>query len=126
MGDQRMPARATSYDKKVALVLQGGGALGSYQAGVYEALSTSQYLPDWVAGISIGAINAAIRFAEGSCAQGSPRLGGNTKAQQERHLMLYANANGTEEPECRSEPQPDENGEQRTSPEWQRPPLEAV
>jgi NTE family protein len=60
MGDQKMPARATSYDKKVALVLQGGGALGSYQAGVYEALSTSQYLPDWVAGISIGAINAAI------------------------------------------------------------------
>src|ERR1700738_1762088 len=60
MGDQKMPARAESYDKKVALVLQGGGALGSYQAGVYEALSTSQYIPDWVAGISIGAINAAI------------------------------------------------------------------
>jgi NTE family protein len=55
-----MRARAASYDKKVALVLQGGGALGSYQAGVYEALSTSPYLPDWVAGISIGAINAAI------------------------------------------------------------------
>jgi NTE family protein len=55
-----VPARPASYDKKVALVLQGGGALGSYQAGVYEALSTSQYLPDWVAGISIGAINAAI------------------------------------------------------------------
>jgi NTE family protein len=54
------PARPGSYDKKVALVLQGGGALGSYQAGVYEALSTSQYLPDWIAGISIGAINAAI------------------------------------------------------------------
>ncbi len=54
------PVRPASYDKKVALVLQGGGALGSYQAGVYEALSTSQYLPDWVAGISIGAINAAI------------------------------------------------------------------
>lgn len=50
----------STYDKKVALVLQGGGALGSYQAGVYEALSTSKYLPDWVAGISIGAINAAI------------------------------------------------------------------
>jgi NTE family protein len=42
------------------LVLQGGGALGSYQAGVYEALASSEYLPDWVAGISIGAINAAI------------------------------------------------------------------
>src|SRR6202163_4289490 len=60
MGEQKVPARAASYDKKVALVLQGGGALGAYQAGVYEALSTSQYLPDWVAGISIGAINAAI------------------------------------------------------------------
>src|SRR6202521_1525384 len=60
MGEQRVPARAASYDKKVALVLQGGGALGSYQAGVYEALATSDYLPDWVAGISIGAINAAI------------------------------------------------------------------
>jgi hypothetical protein len=51
-------ARRASYDKKVALVLQGGGALGSYQAGVYEALASSEYLPDWVAGISIGAINA--------------------------------------------------------------------
>ena len=42
------------------LVLQGGGALGSYQAGVFEALSEAQLCPDWVAGISIGAINAAI------------------------------------------------------------------
>jgi NTE family protein len=54
------PARPASYDKKVTLVLQGGGALGSYQAGVCEALASSQYQPDWVAGISIGAINAAI------------------------------------------------------------------
>jgi NTE family protein len=54
------PVRPVSYDKKVGLVLQGGGALGSYQAGVYEALASSQYAPDWVAGISIGAINAAI------------------------------------------------------------------
>jgi NTE family protein len=54
------PARPVSYDKKVGLVLQGGGALGSYQAGVYEALASSEYTPDWVAGISIGAINAAI------------------------------------------------------------------
>jgi len=60
MTDRQQPARPTSYDKKIALVLQGGGALGSYQAGVYEALALSQYLPDWVAGISIGAINAAI------------------------------------------------------------------
>jgi NTE family protein len=54
------PPRPASYDKKVALVLQGGGALGSYQAGVYEALAASDYAPDWIAGISIGAINAAL------------------------------------------------------------------
>ena len=42
------------------LVLQGGGALGSYQAGAYEALCAHDFEPAWVAGISIGAINAAI------------------------------------------------------------------
>ena len=54
------PPRPASYDRKVGLVLQGGGALGSYQAGVYEILAGSDYQPDWIAGISIGAINAAI------------------------------------------------------------------
>jgi NTE family protein len=44
----------------IALLLQGGGALGSYQAGVYQALSEANLHPDWVAGISIGAINSAI------------------------------------------------------------------
>ena len=44
----------------VALVLQGGGALGAYQGGVYEALAEAHIHPDWIAGISIGAINAAI------------------------------------------------------------------
>src|SRR3974377_539909 len=57
---ESFPARPSSYDRKVGLVLQGGGALGSYQAGVYEVLAASEYLPDWIAGISIGAINAAI------------------------------------------------------------------
>lgn len=42
------------------LVLQGGGALGAYQAGAYDALAASGLEPDWVAGISIGAINAAL------------------------------------------------------------------
>ena len=60
MNDLKLPPRPPSYAKKVGLVLQGGGALGSYQAGAYEALASSEYLPDWVAGISIGAINAAI------------------------------------------------------------------
>jgi NTE family protein len=44
----------------VALLLQGGGALGAYQAGVYEALSECHLYPNWFAGISIGAINAAL------------------------------------------------------------------
>lgn len=44
----------------VALLLQGGGALGAYQAGVYEALAEAGLHPDWVSGISIGAVNSAI------------------------------------------------------------------
>ncbi len=45
---------------RVALIFQGGGALGAYQAGVYEALHEAGIEPDWVTGVSIGAINAAI------------------------------------------------------------------
>ena len=45
---------------RIALVLQGGGALGSYQAGVYEGLAKQGIHPNWVAGISIGALNCAI------------------------------------------------------------------
>ena len=46
--------------RQVVLVLQGGGALGAYQAGVYEALHEAGIEPDWVIGTSIGAINAAL------------------------------------------------------------------
>ena len=42
------------------LVLQGGGALGAYQGGVFEGLAAADARPDWIAGISIGAINAAL------------------------------------------------------------------
>jgi len=56
---RRHPAPMPLPDQ-VALVLQGGGALGSYQAGVVEALSGFGIEIDWVAGISIGAVNAAI------------------------------------------------------------------
>ncbi len=45
---------------RIALVLQGGGALGAYQAGVYQALHEDGIEPDWVSGVSIGAINSAI------------------------------------------------------------------
>src|SRR5215831_13865297 len=44
----------------IALVLQGGGALGAFQAGVYQGLAEANLHPDWIAGISIGAINAAL------------------------------------------------------------------
>jgi NTE family protein len=47
------------YDE-IALVLQGGGALGSYQAGVYDGLMQAGVHPDWIAGVSIGALNTAI------------------------------------------------------------------
>lgn len=53
-------AKAEPSAEENVLVLQGGGALGSYQAGVYEALAECGTIPNWVAGISIGAINAAI------------------------------------------------------------------
>ena len=55
-GGKALPAHCA----QVALVLQGGGALGAYQGGVYEALAEHGYMPDWVTGISIGAINGAI------------------------------------------------------------------
>src|SRR4029077_13215934 len=45
---------------QTALVFQGGGALGAYQAGIYQALAEAGCAPDWLSGISIGAINAAI------------------------------------------------------------------
>src|ERR1700744_4313185 len=45
---------------RVALVLQGGGALGAYQCGVYQAMHEAGIEPDWVSGVSIGAINSAI------------------------------------------------------------------
>ena len=61
MMDTPNPAPATTPAKaQRVLVLQGGGALGSYQAGAYQALCHHDFEPEWVAGISIGAINAAI------------------------------------------------------------------
>lgn len=46
--------------ERIALVFQGGGALGAYQAGVYEALAEAGCEPNWISGVSIGAINSAI------------------------------------------------------------------
>jgi NTE family protein len=55
-----MKSSATVRKNRIALVLQGGGALGAYQAGVYQALHEHGLAPDWVVGTSIGAINAAL------------------------------------------------------------------
>ena len=54
------PPATTPATAQRVLVLQGGGALGSYQAGAYQALCHHDFEPEWIAGISIGAINAAI------------------------------------------------------------------
>ena len=61
MTDASNPVSAkTPATAQRVLVLQGGGALGSYQAGAYQALCHHDFEPEWIAGISIGAINAAI------------------------------------------------------------------
>ena len=61
MTDNPQPDAATiPASARRVLVLQGGGALGSYQAGAFQALCRNGFDPEWIAGISIGAINAAI------------------------------------------------------------------
>jgi NTE family protein len=80
----RSPASSVSAAKvlqaeaaeEVILVLQGGGALGAYQAGVFESLATVYREPNWVAGISIGAINAAL-------------IAGNTAAHRVARLREF-------------------------------------
>ena len=57
-------ARRAPAGEECILVLQGGGALGAYQAGVFEALGSEAETPQWVAGISIGAVNAALIRSE--------------------------------------------------------------
>ena len=67
--------RRPEFDR-VVLLLQGGGALGAYQGGVYEALAEADLHPNWVAGISIGSINAAI-------------IAGNPPAQRVKKLRAF-------------------------------------
>ena len=54
------PNKLNPDNLRIVLVLQGGGALGAYQAGVYQALHEHNLVPDWIVGTSIGAINAAL------------------------------------------------------------------
>src|SRR5262247_4196991 len=64
-----------NYDV-IALVLQGGGALGAYQAGVYEGLHEAGIRPNWLAGISIGALNAAV-------------IAGSPETERVEHLRAF-------------------------------------
>jgi NTE family protein len=74
MMDTSISAPATRpVNAQRVLVLQGGGALGSYQAGAFQALCHQGFEPEWIAGISIGAINAAI-IAGNAPEQRVPRL----------------------------------------------------
>jgi NTE family protein len=61
---------------RIVLVLQGGGALGAYQAGVYQALHEHDLVPDWIVGTSIGAINAAL-------------IAGNHKADRLQRIKAF-------------------------------------
>lgn len=77
MTDQTSPPEtAVPVDTRRVLVLQGGGALGAYQVGAFEALCARQFAPQWVAGISIGAINAAL-------------IAGNTVENRHRRLNEF-------------------------------------
>src|SRR5712671_2567434 len=60
LADARRTDKQITQERQIVLVLQGGGALGAYQAGVYHALHEHDIEPDWIIGTSIGAINASI------------------------------------------------------------------
>ena len=74
--DAAVENRLNPKNKRVVLVLQGGGALGAYQAGVYHAMHEHDLIPDWVVGTSIGAINSAL-------------IAGNNKANRLARLKEF-------------------------------------
>src|SRR5512141_138952 len=74
---------------QVVLVLQGGGALGSYQAGVYQALHEAGIEPDWIIGTSIGAINAGL-MAGNAPQDRLPRLQEFWKRMEQRPVPRLA------------------------------------
>src|SRR5271166_6108306 len=87
-------ARSIDREKlgQIVLVLQGGGALGAYQAGVYQALHEAEIEPDWVIGTSIGAINAGL-IAGNAPGQRLARLQEFWSRVTQSSLLAAANAN---------------------------------
>src|ERR1700748_3192328 len=88
MIDLRNAHPATDIPGQVVLVLQGGGALGSYQAGVYQALHEAGIEPDWIIGTSIGAINASL-IAGNERADRLPRLREFWKRMEQRPVWNF-------------------------------------
>ena len=85
--------RPSDLPGQIVLVLQGGGALGAYQAGVYQALHEAGIEPDWVIGTSIGAINASL-IAGNAARDGRPIAehvveAGNACQQWPGRLLLH-------------------------------------
>ncbi len=81
---------SAQYDR-IALVFQGGGALGAYQAGVYQALADAGCEPSWLSGVSIGAINASI--IAGNEPEPPPASGSNSSGEthlRPQDLVLHA------------------------------------
>ena len=81
--------KAASGPGQIVLVLQGGGALGAYQAGVYQALHEAGIEPDWVIGTSIGAINAGI-IAGNEVKNRLPRLQEFWRRVERREILDFA------------------------------------
>jgi Patatin-like phospholipase len=82
----RKPEKVPGVPGQIVLVLQGGGALGAYQAGVYQALHEAGIEPDWVIGTSIGAINAGI-IAGNEVRDRLPRLREFWRRVERRELL---------------------------------------
>jgi NTE family protein len=93
--DKRSPHDLRSPGQKlpgqIVLVLQGGGALGSYQAGVYQALHEAGIEPDWIIGTSIGAINASL-IAGNAPNNRLPRLQEFWKRMEQRPVWSFPGA----------------------------------
>jgi NTE family protein len=88
---QRSKSPGKSLPGQVVLVLQGGGALGSYQAGVYQALHEAGVEPDWIIGTSIGAINASL-IAGNAPQDRLPRLREFWKRMEQRPVWSFPGA----------------------------------
>ncbi|MGA7998190.1 MAG: patatin-like phospholipase family protein [Bradyrhizobium sp.] len=84
-----MGSPSRSLPGQVVLVLQGGGALGAYQAGVYQALREAGIEPDWIIGTSIGAINAGL-IAGNAPQDRLPRLREFWKRMEQRPVPSFA------------------------------------